>query len=135
MEPILLTLAAIASSLLLGGMAFFSGVVAPMVFTKLEPAVAGGFIRAVFPWYYLYLVATAAAAALALLPVRGFEAMVALAIAGAGMVARQALMPAINRERDAGNHARFDRLHRLSVWLNGAQLLAAIVLVALIAAG
>jgi len=133
MEPILLGLGAVASALLLGGMGFFSGVVAPMVFTKLEAATAGAFIRAVFPWYYLWLVVTAAAASLALLPVRSFEGALAAAIALGGVLARQALMPAINHERDHGKPARFARLHSLSVWLNGAQLLAAIALVALLA--
>lgn len=41
----------IAVATLFGSMAFFTGVIAPLVFTKLEAAVAGGFIRALFPWY------------------------------------------------------------------------------------
>ena len=36
-------------------MIFFSFVMAPLIFTKLEGEVAGRFIRAVFPWYYLFL--------------------------------------------------------------------------------
>ena len=45
----------IINSIILGTMIFFSFVMAPLIFTKLEGEVAGKFIRIVFPWYYLFL--------------------------------------------------------------------------------
>jgi hypothetical protein len=38
---------------------------APLVFTKLPADQAGRFIRAVFPFYYLYVLATATVGAIA----------------------------------------------------------------------
>jgi hypothetical protein len=117
-------------------MTFFSGVVAPLVFTRLEPETAGRFIRALFPWYYLTLGATSLLALLVLLPAAGRHT-VPIALTGltaAGFVyARQFLMPRINRARDAhqaGDSAagrRFERLHRWSVIINGVQWLAVLV--------
>ena len=51
-------------------------------------------------------------------------------VAASAALSRQFLMPRINRLRDAqlaGDTQaglRFDRLHRLSVWINSAQILA-----------
>lgn len=42
-----------ATGILLGAMLFFSCVMVPLIFTKLDADVAGRFIRQVFPWYYL----------------------------------------------------------------------------------
>lgn len=66
----LLTLAA-----LVGGMVAFSARFAPLVFRKLRGETAAGFMRGMFRWYYLF---------------------------GPGLsgLARQLLMPAINRGRD-----------------------------------
>jgi hypothetical protein len=62
------------------------------------------------------------------------------AVAAAFVLARQALMPRINRESDRarsgdpGAPHRFSRLHRLSVLVNAVQILAiAVVLARLIA--
>lgn len=52
-------------------------------------------------------------------------------IALGALVSRQLLMPRINAHRDmalagvAVSARRFERLHRVSVWINAAQLLAA----------
>ncbi len=122
-------LAVFALSLLLGGMLFFAGVIAPLVFTKLPPKDAGGFIRAVFPVYYLYVAISAAVAAAALLP--RWEAAVMAVVALLTVWLRQGLMPRINRLSDAAQAGdgvakyRFDRAHRLSVIVNFAQVIAA----------
>jgi hypothetical protein len=128
------TLAAFAAALLVGGMLFFAAVTAPMVFTTLDSATAGHFIRRIFPVYYLVMFAFAAVAALAAIPVLPVDAGVLAVVAAAFVVARQGLMPRINALRDrevAGDTAagaRFQRLHRVSVWLNAAQFLAAAVI-------
>lgn len=126
---ILSAIALFAAALLLGGMVFFAAAVAPLVFTRLPAAVAGPFIRQVFPVYYLYVLGLSALAALALAPRRPWDAAGMAAVALLTAWLRQGLMPRINRLSDAaqaGDAAakpRFDRAHRLSVILNMAQLL------------
>lgn len=79
--------AALAVALLLGGMVFFAAVMAPLVFTQLPAEQAGRIIRALFPFYYLYVFATAAAGAIALAWDHAPAAMVLAAIALATVVA------------------------------------------------
>lgn len=125
-----------ATGILLGAMVFFSAVMAPLIFTKLDADVAGRFIRQVFPWYYLTIIALDSVAALAMLFVRPAEAVAMTCVALAGVIARQTLMPRINRARDAvlgGDSAagpRFSRLHRLSVRINALQIIAVGVVLA-----
>ena len=130
------SLALIAISGLWGGMMFFAFVYAPLVFFKLDASTAGQFIREVFPVYYLAMGVTSAVAAgaLALGSTHAQADIAALALVCVGFwVARQALMPVINRTRDAslsggaraGRH--FKRLHGLSVLINAVQLVAVLV--------
>ena len=121
----------LAVAILFGSMAFFSAVVAPLTFIKLDPENAGRFIRALFPWYYAVVAGLSLLAAAALAWPRPVDAAVASIIALGALVSRQILMPRINRHRDrmlAGEtiaEQPFARLHRLSVWINTAQLIAA----------
>lgn len=130
----------LAAATLLGSMAFFSAVMAPLVFIKLDAATAGRFIRSVFPWYYLVVLVLASLAAATLAAGRPVDAAVMAAVALGAIVSRQVLMPRINAQRDralAGDAAagrRFDALHRVSVWINAAQLLAAGAVMARLAA-
>lgn len=120
-----------ATALLFGGMAAFSFLFAPLIFAKLPIETAGGLIRGVFPWYYLFVIVASAIAGLALSASDALSAGLLLAAAAAGVVARQALMPRINQLRDAqlagdaAAGARFDALHRASVLINVAQLVVA----------
>ena len=130
----LVDILALLVAIVLGSMVFFSFVMAPLIFTNLPAEISGPFIRQVFPAYYLALaIATAAAAAVGFGDHR-LEAFVLLAVCAGFVLARQLLMPAINRHREqlrgepgAGQSA-FGLLHRLSVALNYVQL-AAIVFV------
>lgn len=131
----LLIVALFATALLLGAMAFFSAVVAPLVFAKLDRETAGRFIRELFPWYYLVIIGLALVGGLALTPVRTLDAVWLFGIAAAGVVSRQVLLPRMSREREAvraGDDSRepvIKRLHRLSMWINITQMvIAAIVL-------
>ncbi len=127
------------SAALFGSMVFFSFVMAPLIFTQLDEATAGRFIRAVFPWYYLVLLALSGLAGLALFTVAPLEAGVMLAIASLAVFSRQVLMPMINRFRDqstAGDQAagrRFDQLHRFSVIINMMQLVGVTLVLILLA--
>ena len=65
---ILATLALFATALCLGGMVFFTIAVAPLTHRALPREMAGQFLRRLFPIYYLFVFATAAGAAVALIP-------------------------------------------------------------------
>ena len=144
MEPVTVShlLSALALSLTFGGMTFFSTVVAPLVFTKLPPETAGGFIRQMFPWYYLAMGATTLLALVAMIPAQDesltWEAVLTLAVLSGFVFARQVLMPSINQARDAelagreGAGRRFAHLHRASVLLNDCQWLATLAALVLI---
>lgn len=124
-------LAAFAVALLLGGMVFFAAVMAPLVFTKLPADQAGRFIRAVFPFYYLYVFATATVGAIALAWTQLPATIALAAIAVATVWLRQGLMHRINMLSDAARagdgraRVSFDRAHRLSVFINAAQIIGA----------
>ena len=132
----------VALALTFGGMTFFSGVMAPLVFIKLPVETAGAFIRALFPWYYLTMGVASLIALVALAlgtsGIASWEAgLTALVLLGF-VYARQSLMPMINRARDAelagDNKAgmRFSRLHRISVLINGLQWLAILTALVLV---
>ena len=137
MPQILDVIGLISVAALFGSMAFFSGVVAPFTFTALDAATAGRFVRGFFPWYYLVIAGLSLLAVLSLVVVRPLEAAVMALIGFGAYVSRQLLMPRINDYRDrmlAGDPEagpRFTRLHRLSVWINAAQLVAAFAVLVL----
>ena len=125
-----------ATALLFGGMAFFAALVAPIVFRALPPDPAGRFLRALFPRYYVWVLATAAAASVALFPLSKPDAGIMAAIAGLAAWLRQVLMPRISALSDAAKAGDaeagrgFDRAHRLSVAANLVQMLAAATVLA-----
>lgn len=134
----LASLAHFVTAALLGGMLFFALGFAPLVFMKLPAEQAGRFIRTVFPVYYTFSAAFAAlATALAFMAGAVVQGLILLVVLIGFLVARFALMPAINRLRDrglAGDAAadhRFARLHRIGVVLNGLQMVALVAVLGL----
>jgi hypothetical protein len=117
------------SGTLAGSMLFFGIVVAPKVFQALPSQQAGVFLRALFPRYYAWGLIVALLSLVAAFFVDLAASLGCAAVAALFVYARQVLMPRINGARDAalaGDHQakqRFDRLHRLSVIINGLQLL------------
>ncbi len=121
-------LAGLGLAALAGGMVFFGAIMAPLVFTKLPPDIAGPFIRAAFPRYYAFIIVSAAIGAFGFL-LRG-QAISAIALMLIVLLTCWLwfwLIPHLNALRDAGNTIAFDRGHRLSVWLNAVELLTALV--------
>ena len=120
---------------LAGSMLFFGAVVAPLVFRTLPADAAGKFLRAFFPRYYLWGLAGAGIAAVFAFASDLINGTLCLLTALLFVYARQWLMPRINQARDASldgsstEASRFERLHRLSVVINGVQLLILILLV------
>ena len=126
----LLGLAALA-----GGMLFFGAVMAPLVFLHLPISVAGPFIRIAFPWYYAFCAASAGIAALGAALRRDWLALpLMLAVIAITAWLYLYLLPALDALRAAHDAAGFTRGHQLSVWLNGAELLAALMLLVRLAA-
>jgi len=127
MVTILDVIGLLSAATLFGSMAFFSAVVAPLIFVKLDAASAGSFVRGLFPWYYLIIALLSAVAAAAMAASRPIEAVIMALVALGAFISRQVLMPRINGHRDRAlqgstqAESRFVRLHRLSVWINTAR--------------
>jgi hypothetical protein len=120
-------LTALGLGALAGGMLFFGVVMAPLVFVKLPPDVAGPFIRAAFPFYYAYIIVTATLAACGfLLRRQRVSAIMLLAVVALTYWLWFWFLPHLEVMRLAGDTAGFDFGHKVSVWLNGAELIAAV---------
>ena len=125
----------IALTAWVGSILFFTFVVAPLIFRVLGAEAGGRFVRALFPRYYTWG-AIAGAVALPAMgcvplsdpecrdPAVGLQALAIIAGTLTMLYAGNSLTPAINAARDTGpaGEARFARLHRRSVWLNGLTL-------------
>ncbi len=111
----ILSLAVLSTALLFGGMTLYSFGFAAFLFTALPAKTAGEALRRAFPWFYAFVIATAAVAALFWWPHNAVHAGVMATVAATTVPVRQALMPAINRATDAGLRQRFKWLHSLSV--------------------
>jgi len=111
----ILSLAVLSTALLFGGMTLYSFGFAAFLFTALPAKMAAGALRRAFPWFYAFVIATAAAAALLWWPHDAVFASVMAAVALTTLPVRQWLMPAINRATDSGQRRRFQWLHGLSV--------------------
>jgi hypothetical protein len=131
----------------LGAIVFFSFFTAPAVFGALPIAEAGKVISTIFPRYYLlgYAAGTLAViTAVYLTAVRtprlwwaATAAVLAIALgltfyAGAVVLPRVDAIRTVAQEQnpDPARKAEFDRLHALSVYLNGAVLLLNLAAVA-----
>lgn len=127
--------------LLIGGMGVFSFLVAPLSFRILGEQDAGRFVRGMFPSYYLFVITAAGLAVIGTVARNPIVSAVMAVVLVLGVVARQVLMPAINRARDgslagdAGAKRRFGMLHGASMAINFVQLAAAVGCVALYALG
>ncbi len=128
------TLAFYVVAATLGAMLFFAVGVAPAVFQALPIEQAGQFLRKLFPRYYLALIVGSGVAGCLWISSTPLAAGTCLLIAVSTLWIRQRLVPRINQVRDAelaGDNAagaRFATLHRVSVIINMAQLLALVAL-------
>lgn len=124
----------------LGGMFFFTAIIAPVVFKVLPIADAGKLVAGLFPRYYILgYIAGTVGVVLAIYfaverPPRLWWSLSALALAvalGLTIYAGAIVRPQVDTIRsvveeqnpDPARRAEFDRLHRLSVMLNGGVML------------
>ena len=117
-------------ALLFGAMVFFSFAMAPLIFIKLDIEVAGPFVRAVFPWYYLLIITLGAISCLLLVNFAPLNSGLMVLVTASAIYCRQMLMPSINDYSDRSKAGErgvskiFDRLHKRSEVMNSLQLLA-----------
>ena len=111
----MLIAALLVTSLLFGGTILYSFGFAAFLFNALPAAVAGPTIRRAFPHFYLFVIGTAALAAVLLYRPDPLAAGLMLVVAATTLPTRQLLMPAINRATDAGAKLQFKLLHGLAV--------------------
>ncbi|MBH72995.1 MAG: hypothetical protein CMM57_04905 [Rhodospirillaceae bacterium] len=141
LELILYLFGLTMTSILAGSMVFFSCVVAPLIFIKLDGDTAGYFVRSIFPWYYLFIASLAAISSVSLFHRYFLEACILAGISAAAVLGRQILMPWINRCRDnmSADNSEAERsfkiLHGISVWINVLQLIGSISVVILLGYG
>lgn len=108
-----------------GGMTVYAFGFAALLFKTLPAKTAGEVLRRVFPWFYVFVIATAGVAAAFWWSQNLVFASVMAAIALTTLPVRQWLMPAINRATDAGLRQRFKWLHAISVLVTLAHIGAA----------
>ena len=125
-------MAAFLNAISLGTMLFFAIVVTPVVFKTLTGEYRTKFLSTIFPIYYRTLLPINAIAGL--LVIYRPEGWALLAIAGGFLLADQVLRPRIDKLR-AGHYAgeavasgNFKRLHRFSVLINLAQMIASLII-------
>jgi uncharacterized membrane protein len=124
----------------LGGMIFFTTIIAPVIFKLLPIADAGKLVAGVFPRYYVLgyvagLISVISAIYLATQRTPrlwwGVSALGLAVALGLTIYAGAVVRPQVDAVRsvveeqnpDATRRAEFDRLHRLSVMLNGGVML------------
>ncbi|MCA0928300.1 DUF4149 domain-containing protein [Ruegeria profundi] len=121
----MLELALLVTALMFGGTTLYSFGFAAFVFTALPAETAGPLIRRAFPYFYLFVLATSAVAAILLIGRDPISSAFMGVIAVTTVFARQVLMPAINAATDSGDKSRFKRLHTLSVVITLAHICCA----------
>jgi len=114
-DAMILSLAVLSTALLFGGMTLYSFGFAAFLFKALPAKTAGQALRMAFPWFYAFVIATAAAASSLWWTQNTVFAAVMASVAITTVPVRQYLMPAINAATDAGQRGRFNWLHGLSV--------------------
>ena len=99
---------------------FFSSIVTPIVFKKLESQQASSYLRAFFPRLYITLFATTFIAALT--AIDKTAQLILMTVAILFVVSFWPLTPAINIATDTGKTIKFKVLHSLSVFILVGQL-------------
>ncbi len=123
MPEYLLNLTKFLIPLLLGGLIFFSALVAPSVFTSLDEKNARVFLRGIFPKLYLFAGIFSLLISLILFFINNFLSFIYFIITIGYFYSRQFLMIKINEASDQKNQKEFKKLHRFSVLIFIVQIL------------
>ena len=122
----MLTLVAAAT---LSFMIFFPLVVATSVFKVLDEKQSSKFLRIFFPKYYLYgFVLSLAGVILSIYFENKLSILVYSFIMVGFIFSRQILTPMVNKAKDLNDEKKFNKLHKLSVFINFLQIIGCIFL-------
>ena len=122
----MLTLVAAAT---LSFMIFFPLVVATSVFKVLDEKQSSKFLRIFFPKYYLYgFVLSLAGVILSIYFENKLSILIYLFIMVGFIFSRQILTPMVNKAKDSNDEKKFNKLHKLSVFINFLQIIGCIFL-------
>ena len=128
MPEYLLILVKFLIPFLLGGLIFFSALVAPNVFSSLDEKNARVFLRGIFPKLYLYSGIFSLFISLILFFINSFLSFIFFMITFGYFYSRQFLMIKINEASDQKNQKEFKKLHRFSVLIFITQILLMILI-------
>ena len=110
-------------------MIFFPLVVATSVFKVLDEKQSSKFLRIFFPKYYLYgLVLSLVGAILSIYFENKLSILVYSFILVGFIFSRQILTPMVNKAKDLNDEKKFNKLHKLSVFINFLQIIGCIFL-------
>ena len=122
----MLTLVAAAT---LSFMIFFPLVVATSVFKVLDEEQSSKFLRIFFPKYYLYgFVLSLAGVILSIYFENKLSILIYSFIIVGFIFSRQILTPMVNKAKDSNDEKKFNKLHKLSVFINFLQIIGCIFL-------
>ena len=128
MPEYLLILTKFLIPFLLGGLIFFSMLVAPNVFSSLDEKNAKVFLRGIFPKLYLYAGVLSLFVSLILFFINNYLSFIFFIITIGYFYSRQFLMLKINEASDQKNQKEFKKLHRFSVLIFIVQILLMILI-------
>ena len=122
----MLTLVAAAT---LSFMIFFPLVVATSVFRVLDEKQSSKFLRIFFPKYYLYGFALSFLGVIFSIYFENKLSILIYSLIMFGFLfSRQILMPMVNKAKDLNNEKKFNKLHKLSVFINFLQIIGCVFL-------
>ena len=110
-------------------MIFFPLVVATSVFKVLDEKQSSKFLRIFFPKYYLYgFVLSLVGVILSIYFENKLSILVYSFILVGFIFSRQILTPMVNKAKDLNDEKKFNKLHKLSVFINFLQIIGCIFL-------
>lgn len=114
---------------ILSFMIFFPIVVATSVFKVLDEKQSSKFLRIFFPKYYLYgFILSFLGLVISALKQEINSVLFYIFIALGFFFSRQILMPMINEAKDEAKDIKFNKLHKLSVFINFLQIISCLFL-------
>ena len=114
---------------ILSFMIFFPLVVATSVFKVLDEKQSSKFLRIFFPKYYLFgLILSIFGLILSIIENYTLALSVFIFLMISFLFSKQVLMPIINKAKDKSKEDKFNKLHKLSVFINFIQMALCILL-------
>lgn len=114
---------------ILSFMIFFPAVVATSVFKVLDEKASSKFLRIFFPKYYLFgFILSCMGLLTSILKQDKISLFFFIFISLSFIFSKQILMPMINKAKDESKEIKFNKLHKLSVFINLLQIISCVVL-------